>query len=261
MNQAIVNHCPLISIITVCLNNHSGLIATFGSIDRQSIKNYEWIVVDGGSTDETVTFLRQLDRYNVIWLSEPDHGLYDAMNKGIDRARGKYLVFLNAGDEFAAPDVLEKVTVAVRESDGPDMLYGDAYERTQDETLLYKQARSHRWLWYGMFTHHQAMLYKRESIGCVRYRLQYPIGADYAFTTEVLAKAKNIHYLPSAVCIFTQGGLSICSVPQGAKDQWNIRRDILGMSLLSRICVRSCHAIMHTLKKYLPTIYRKLRFS
>jgi putative colanic acid biosynthesis glycosyltransferase len=183
------------------------------------------------------------------------------MNKGMAMASGKYLIFLNSGDELASKDILEDVASIARASNWPDMIYGDAYERTKDGSLLYKRARSKRWLWYGMFTHHQAIFYNNGIVGSLKYRLKYPIGADYAFTAEVLANSKNVLQLPFAVCIFTQGGLSENCVSKGAKEQWEIRRDIISMSLPSMLFVRICHLLMHGIKKFLPGFYRKIRFS
>lgn len=251
----------IFSIITACLNDRTGLECTYQSIKKQSTEEFEWIVIDGGSKDGTVSLLHGLNDININWISEPDHSLYDAMNKGIDRAKGCYLLFLNAGDELPSTDVLKKIMVFAKKTDWPDMLYGDAYERTQDGTLLYKKAFSHRWIWYGMFTHHQAMFYKKESIGFLRYRPEYPIGADYAFTAEILGNAANVVRLPFASCIFAQGGLSAHSVTQGAKDQWRIRHAVLGMFVLSRLFIRFCHLVMHGIKKYLPAIYKRIRFS
>ena len=251
----------IFSIITVCLNNRSGLELTYRSIKNQSFKAFEWIIIDGGSTDGSVAFLQNLHNQTISWLSEPDHGLYDAMNKGIERANGLYLLFLNAGDNLVESDILGNLYFDAGEANWPGIIYGDALERTSEGSLLYKKCWSHRCLWYGMFTHHQSMLYKRETVGSLRYRFNYPIGADYAFTAEVLAKSNAVLRVPFAVSIFTQGGLSAHSVFQGAKDQWRIRRDILGISLFVRLGIMSFHLIMNILRKYAPPIYRSIRFS
>jgi len=81
----------------------------------------------------------------------------------------------------------------------PGLIYGDSYERTSSDQLLYKKARSHRWMWYGMFTHHQAMVYKRSVIADLAYKGHYPIGADYAFTIEALMKEGTAVYIQSTL--------------------------------------------------------------
>lgn len=250
---------PLFSIVTVCFNDRDSLGHTYQSLVRQTNKNYEWIVVDGESKDGTIDDLQCWQNANLHWISEVDKGLYDAMNKGIDLAVGEYLIFINAGDALASNDVLRKLSnyTAFR----PDFIYGDAYELTQENELLYKKARSHKYIWYGMFAHHQSMLYKRSSLGSMRYRLQYSIGADYAFTAEFMRNAKVIQKVDFPLCIFQQGGLSTDNAALGAYDQWQIRRDILGVSFLGRVVIRVLHGLAHGIKTFLPAIYKKLRFT
>jgi len=252
---------PLFSIITVCLNDREGLERTYRSINSQGFDDFEWVVIDGSSEDGTVAFLRNLDGSHVHWISEPDDGLYDAMNKGIDRATGEYLLFLNAGDELAAANVLEKTAEAIKAGDRPDFLYGNSFERTTDDQLLHKKSGPHTRIWYGMFTHHQSIFYRCETVGTLRYRLEYPICSDYAFTGEVLARSANIIQLPFEVSIFAQGGLSSRSFYPGEKDYWGIKRDVLHHSLASRIFTRCAHECMRFVKLYMPAIYRWLRFS
>ena len=96
----------IFSIITVTRNNLPGLKRTHDSLKIQICHDFEWVVVDGASTDGTPDYLRTT---GAIWVSEPDSGLYDAMNKGLGNAVGDYIVFMNAGDLFAAPDVLDKI--------------------------------------------------------------------------------------------------------------------------------------------------------
>jgi len=258
-SEAVMNQ-PLFSIITVCLNDRVGLERTCRSINGQICTDFEWIVIDGESGDGTVEFLRDLDA-SVHWISEPDDGLYDAMNKGVEKATGKYLLFLNAGDELAAPDVLEKTAEAMKARNWPDLLYGNTYERTADGQLLHKQSGPHERIWYGMFTHHQSIFYKRSTVGVLRYRLEYSIASDYAFTGEVLAISTNIIHLPFEVSIFEQGGLSFQGFSQSKEDYWRIKRDVLHHSLVSRVFTRCAYNGMHFVRLYMPAIYRWLRFS
>ncbi|MBI5450836.1 MAG: glycosyltransferase [Gammaproteobacteria bacterium] len=251
----------LFSIITVCLNDKQGVADTGRSIARQSCADYEWLVIDGGSSDGTAEYLSQLNDDRLRWLSQPDDGLYDAMNKGIELASGEYLLFLNAGDRLADNSTLQALSEMIVDAGRADFIYGDAQELTQGGQLLVKKARSHKHIWYGMFTHHQAMLYKRSAIGEIRYRLEYPIGADYAFTAEVLKASRSIARIDRAVCIFQQGGLSSRTVAQGADDQWRIRRDVLGIPYPGRLVIRVIHGVAHVMKTRLPVIYKRLRFS
>ena len=105
----------LFSVITVCRNNLNELILTHASLSGQNCPDYEWIVIDGGSTDGTKEWLEG-NHDPARWISENDAGIYDAMNKGAAMANGDYLVFMNSGDEFYDPNVLSKIELVIRES-------------------------------------------------------------------------------------------------------------------------------------------------
>ena len=98
-----------LSIITVNLNNREGLQRTIDSVICQTFRDFEWIVIDGGSTDGSRELLEQYAEHFAYWVSEPDKGVYNAMNKGIKVAKGEYLQFLNSGDWLCDPGILEKV--------------------------------------------------------------------------------------------------------------------------------------------------------
>ena len=91
---------PIISVITVCYNVASTIEKTMLSVLNQTYKNLEYIIIDGNSTDGTVDIIKKYAERLTFWISEPDKGIYDAMNKGIVKATGKFLIFMNAGGEF-----------------------------------------------------------------------------------------------------------------------------------------------------------------
>ena len=115
---------PLFSIITVSYNAEATIGRTLGSIDEQTFTDYEHLVVDGASTDSTTALVEKAANPARRLISEPDKGLYDAMNKGISRTNGQYLIFLNAGDKFHSPDTLATIARAIRENDFPGIVYG-----------------------------------------------------------------------------------------------------------------------------------------
>ncbi len=119
------------SIITVCFNAEKTIRQTMESVIRQSYQNYEYIIVDGGSSDKTMdivkSYARACDRMQ--WSSEPDRGVFHAMNKGICRADGEYILFLNAGDEFHSDDILEK---AASSAAGADIMIGNVAFKTEN---------------------------------------------------------------------------------------------------------------------------------
>ena len=110
-----------LSIITVNLNNLEGLKKTYESVVCQTFTDYEWLVIDGGSTDGSREFIEQHQDKFAFWCSEPDKGIYNAMNKGIVRAKGEYLNFMNSGDCFACENTLTGVLGKPRKADA---LYG-----------------------------------------------------------------------------------------------------------------------------------------
>lgn len=242
---------PLFSIVTVTKNNIRGLNETFDSVKMQSCKDYEWIVIDGLSEDGTKELLATLSAQSV---SEPDDGIYDAMNKGIERAQGDYIVFLNAGDKFADPDILSTLSKAIR-AETPDFIYGDALETGG----FYKKARPHTKIDWGMVTHHQAMLYKRGAIGSLRYDKTLRIAADYGFTAAFLAKAKNIHYIPCAICIFEEGGISQRQRQLGRQEQYALRAAYRICSPVKNMTVYAGQSASTFLREKMPKVYFMLK--
>lgn len=250
----------MFSIITVTLDNYEGLRRTHQSLTAQTCRNFEWIVMDGGSADDTLEFLERHPPAHLV--SEPDQGLYDAMNKGIALARREYVLFLNAGDCFAAADTLDAIFQSIRNAPKEYVfLYGDALEWERDGTLKPKPARPQKAMLRGMFTHHQAMLYRREKLQHFCFDLRYKIAADYDLTLRFLqgVSEPEILYLPNPVCIFEAGGLSQQKAAQGRKEQFDIRARL-------RLCSRFMNAIIYTaqtaslmLRRVWPALYWRLR--
>lgn len=193
----------LVSIITVCRNDLSGLKRTYESVIRQQQSLFEWVVIDGASTDGTTDFLSSLPAGFGNWVSEPDGGIYAAMNKGIVRSVGQYCLFLNAGDELAGPDTLLQVSQSVVSQ---DIVYGDAIEIT-DNAEAYKKAFGHQRAGYSMFTHHQAIFYRREMLSA-GYDTSFKLAADWAMTSLLLSAGASALYVQYPICRFHRGGAS-----------------------------------------------------
>src|SRR5436190_11669530 len=118
-----------LSIITINYNNAAGLRETIRSVAEQTWKGFEYIIIDGGSTDDSIGFIQQYQRELTYWVSEPDRGVFHAMNKGISKAHGEYLLMLNSGDTISDKHVLKQVF----EKDKPceDILYGDVLRESK----------------------------------------------------------------------------------------------------------------------------------
>jgi putative colanic acid biosynthesis glycosyltransferase len=241
-----ISGSPLFSVVTVTKDNLQGLRATQESLLTQSFRDYEWIIIDGDSLDGTKEHIAALPAHSI---SEPDKGIYDAMNKGIERSKGQHLIFMNAGDRFSDPDILSSIAKAIA-AEYPDFIYGDALETGG----FYKKARSHAKINWGMFTHHQAMLYRRDKIGNLRYNQHMKIAADYDFTARFLKQADKIHYIPAAICIFETGGVSQQNMQKGRIEQFHARKK-LGLNLVKNGAVYIGQTAAASFKKGAPKVY------
>ncbi len=122
-----------LSIITINYNNHSGLEQTFKSVENQSYKNYEYIVIDGGSTDGSLNIIKKYEYLLNYWISEKDTGIYNAINKGISVANGKYMFFLNSGDLLHDDNVLD---IVIPNLNNEDIIYGNLLINDNNKTWL-----------------------------------------------------------------------------------------------------------------------------
>ena len=118
---------PLFTIITVTFNAESTISPTLKSIENQTFTDFQYLVVDGLSQDATLDVVKKAGIKNADIICEKDSGLYDAMNKGIHYAKGQYLIFLNAGDSFHAPDTLQKIASTIKQNGYPDITYGQTF--------------------------------------------------------------------------------------------------------------------------------------
>lgn len=198
---------PLISIITITFNAELTLPATMKSVAAQTWQDFEHVIIDGASVDNTVDIARKLGGRDVRILSERDNGLYDAMNKGLKLARGKYVLFLNAGDAFATPDTLAAYAEAALND--ADIIYSDTVIVDMDRNVLRPRHLSvpdkltAESFCDGMLICHQAFMVKH-SIAPL-YNLDYRFSADYDWTIRCIKYANpdrcvnlnmvGIHYL------------------------------------------------------------------
>lgn len=256
-----MNNSPMFSVITVCRNNYNGLVRTHESILSQNYSKYEWIVIDGASTDGSKEYLEGLPKESCSWISEPDNGLYDAMNKGIDCANGHYLLFLNSGDVLAAQDVLQMVASTITANKYPGFIYGDAYEEIQNQVYVLKRAYTHRMLWYGMFTHHQAMFFFMSSPK-IKYSTDMRYASDYGYVAQNLKSVSSVCRITIPVCKFEAGGLSQSgSTVVANREQWAVRHSVMGYSYFTCAAIDIMHVLILMLKRRIPFVYKLIRFG
>ncbi len=247
----------LFTIITVTRDNFTGLRRTYDSLAEQSFQGFEWLVIDGGSSDGTVDFLEEAQ---ADYISEPDNGIYDAMNKGIGRAHGFFVLFLNAGDRLADANTLENLAAYIEHLQStPQFIYGDSLEERTGQPPAYKPARPYKKSAYGMFTHHQAMLYRSDLIKDLRYDQSYPVAADYKFTLQYLSGAQVVVYYPEPLCLFESGGISQQRAAQGRAEQFRIRQELRTVSPLRNRLIALQQQTIWTIRKLCPTLYWSLK--
>lgn len=196
---------PVLSVVTVNRNMAEGLARTIASVTQQDFGSFEYVVVDGASTDASVDVIkRHSDRVD-RWVSGRDAGIYDAMNKGVALARGEWVLFLNSGDVFASGDALSAVMAAARPND--DILYGNAMVRYPGGAKRVIPAFEPAELPYGMICSHQALFARRELLKAGPFTVG-KIRSDYEFLLRCRAEGRTFHRLPILIAEVEAGGLS-----------------------------------------------------
>lgn len=249
----------LASIVTIVRNDRHGLAKTRASVESQQFGDFEWLVIDGASTDGTAEDVLAISLSYAKVVSEPDRGIYDAMNKGLNLAKGEFVLFLNAGDIF--PNSLTLALVAPFLSrENVSFVYGDSLEKYGGNMSVYKRARSREKISYGMFGCHQAMYYRRKVIDEMRYDPRFHIAGDYDFTARFLMKTNQVVKISDALCIFDLEGASNNNRKKGRYENWIIQRDVLQMNLFKRSFNQLVYRLSAFVKERLPSFYKILRY-
>lgn len=199
---------PRFSLITVCYNAEASIAHALQSAREQTYRNFEHLIVDGVSKDGTLVVVRQFGDLPLVISSEPDKGIYDAMNKGVARARGDILFFLNADDHLWDKDVLAKVAQAFDADPDLDILWGDVISVFPDgETQRNSYAHiTPRTLVHGSLCHQATFAHKRLFDRYGVFNTAYPICADYDWFMRVLQGGAHYRHLELDVAAFTRGG-------------------------------------------------------
>jgi glycosyltransferase involved in cell wall biosynthesis len=170
-------HNPLISIITVVFNDAKSIEKTISSVINQTYNDIEYIIIDGGSNDSTVDIIKKYESKLTYWISEPDRGIYDAMNKGINRSHGKWVLFMNSGDIFYSNQVIKNIFSRNIPANklviyGNTVLDYGTFQRMKITSSLSN-------LWKGMVFTHQSSLMRTDIIKKYYFDTSYNIAADY----------------------------------------------------------------------------------
>lgn len=196
-----------LSIITINFNNRAGLQKTIDSVISQTYKDFEWIIIDGGSTDGSKELIEQYDKYITYWVSEPDKGIYNAMNKGIKVAKGEYLQFLNSGDCLYSSNTLDNVFKINRTA---DVLYGDII--VSENNIIVAQRRFNFKLSLRFFIddtlNHQASFCRKETFKNEMYDEKYKMCSDRKHFIRLLLTCAKFEYVGIPIVNYDNTGIS-----------------------------------------------------
>ncbi len=216
------------SIITVNYNNRDGLRKTIESVINQTCRDFEYIVIDGGSTDGSVDVLKEYDKNIDYWVSEPDKGIYNAMNKGIAKATGDYLNFMNSGDCFFNECVLEKIS---KKGNPADIIVGRDYhfnETTQQGFVTILPPRLSMLTFIHHTLPHQSTFFKRELFANSPYDETLKLVADVKFYIQkICVEQCNVQLTDDIICRREPDGISMAQNERRIQEHQQVIAEVL----------------------------------
>jgi glycosyltransferase involved in cell wall biosynthesis len=221
---------PRLSIITIVYNNVRDIERTLKSIISQTYNNIEYIVIDGASTDGTMEILNKYKQHINQLITEPDKGIYDAMNKGLALATGHYVLFMNSGDEIYSPDTVANIFDTAPDADiyyGETEMINDAGESLGRRRHKAPETFTWRKFKYGMSISHQAIYIKRALVE--PYDNRYTLSADIDWIVKAAKKARLIVNVHQYVAKYLVGGMSKKRHRQSLLERFNIMKEHYGL--------------------------------
>lgn len=190
---------PKISIVTINRNNKAGLEKTCRSVVSQTVKPYEWIIIDGDSTDGSVDVIKQYAEYISYWVSEADNGIYNAMNKGVDRVTGDYVQFLNSGDSLASVSVVSEVQTFLTNRNCDYMVGRVMLDGVKEHQIVPPNDVSGSFLFQSYLSHPAAFV-RSSLIKCIHFDEDFKISSDWIFSVKALLLT-NAKYQSSDILV------------------------------------------------------------
>ena len=225
-----------LSIITINFNNLEGLKKTAESVINQTWKKFEWIIIDGGSTDGSKEYIINLnDNLNhsgwnpiAYWCSEPDKGVYNAMNKGIAKASGEYLNFMNSGDCFYESGTLDKVSAYLGKG-YIDIYYGDLIfsNGTEEHTFNYPELPTTHYLVYRSLGHPTTFM-KSSLLKEIGYCEDYTIVSDWEKFLKWFRQGRSFKHMDLVVAVFDTTGISTTNYDKLEEEKERVYLDVFG---------------------------------
>jgi glycosyltransferase involved in cell wall biosynthesis len=218
-NEHKVKSLPFISIITVVFNAADTLEQTIQSVLSQSYPGKEYIIIDGGSTDGSLEIIKKYNQHLAWWISEPDSGLYAAMNKGLEKTRGDLIGILNAGDWYE-PDIFS-VIASHYQKVGDDYVIHGMMRNFQNEEFYSITGNSIRRLRYDMIQHPTCFIPKKMYLSFGNYMEIYKFSADYDLILRYTKSGVLFSFIEVIITNFRLGGIS--SIPAAEKEMYRVR--------------------------------------
>ena len=233
------------SVVTVVKNDARGFEKTAQSVLVQDYSELEWIVIDGGSTDGTAGEIRKYENRISYWCSEPDLGPYDAMNKGLSKATGEWIIFMNAGDVFYANKTLTGIFNS--SMNDADLVFGDAIADYRT-FKVYQKAGQPRELWKGMICRHQSLAIRTNLIKKMQFDLAFKYGADYAMVLQLFSHGSRFKYFPMPISVYESRGISNHNMFRSVRDHYIFIKQFRGLNIKERIYYYNRMALMLLIK-------------
>ncbi len=211
---------PLITVITVVFNADKYLEQTILSIINQNYKNIEFIIIDGASTDGTIDIINKYENIIDNWISEKDNGVYDAMNKGIKLAKGKWINFMNAGDSFYNHSTVSDVFK--EDYSDIDIIYGDRQVIFSDNKSKFIKAKELESMWQGKPMCHQSCFVAADYHKKNLFTLNYDICDDFKFIYDAYHQKATFQYVDIVIAKYRSGGLSVDNIHRAVFQDWLI---------------------------------------
>lgn len=259
---------PKVSVITITYNAERFLKNTIESVVNQTNNDFEYLIVDGHSSDGTTAIIQQYYNYGyesyeaalnrgdesygkIIWISEPDKGLYDAMNKGLHLAKGDFVWFINAGDKIYDQNTMQTVVETIVSNPNCDVIYGQSIIIDEEDKLFGERHKiaprnlTRKSLLNGLVVCHQSILVRKAI--APDYDLQYRIAADYDWVCEIVSVSRQNCYIDDYISRFMVAGISTQQYKKSWQERFFIMKKHFGLlpTLWAHLKITFKYSISH----------------
>lgn len=231
-----------LTIITINWNNREGLVKTLNSVLSQRRDDFEYVIIDGGSTDGSVETIQEFAEHfgsRLRWISEPDKGIYNAMNKGIEMATGDYLQFLNSGDCLASESVTERMIEALKKNEFPSILYGNMLKSLHDFGVVRDRCFAGKDIsflgfYIGSLNHSSAYIRKClfDKYGMYDERLKIVSDWKWFLQAIILGEEKPV-YTDIDVSLFDMNGISVTNRTLDEAERESVLKELIPAPILA----------------------------